>query len=118
MNLLVLLLTSSSLVYGNVFELKETSARFRLQITATELSFEGESLRKKIPIQTCNLALAKNLNSEILSVLPEKKIETGIAFAVDGKAVQVDPKSELGKMIFAMEPRITRFILEAKKACN
>jgi hypothetical protein len=114
----ILLFLLSSLALANVFQLKETSSRFILEIRPDVLFFESESLQKKFVIRPCNENLAKTLNAELLALLPDTKIEKGISFEVDKRLFNVAPGSELGKRILAMGPRILRFTLEEYRACK
>lgn len=117
MKILVLFLISLP-VYSNVFSLKETGARFDLEITKTHVTFHSEATDFKTNIRKCNEVLAKTLNGELISKIPNLPAESGMILKVDEKEIQFDPATDLGRMVFAMDARILRFKAEEKEACK
>lgn len=105
-------------VYSNTFVLKDTSARFTLSISKTEIKYDSESLKKTFEIKPCNLDLAKRLNAEIISKLPDRSATEGFAFLVDDKEFKVPLKSELAGLVTMMEPKILSFSVEEREACK
>jgi hypothetical protein len=105
-------------VYSNTFVLKDSSARFTLSISKTELKYVSESLKKTFEIKPCNLDLAKRLNAEIISKLPGRSSADGFTFLVDDKEFKVPVKSELASLVTFMEPKILSFAVEEKEACK
>lgn len=105
-------------VYSNTFELKQTNARFTLSITKTELKYVSEAMTKSFPLKACNLELAKRLNAEIISKLPEKNQSEGLDFLVDDKEMKIPLKGELAGLVTTMDPKIIQFAVEEKEACK
>lgn len=114
----LLLILISLPAYSNTFELKDTNARFTLSISKTELKYVSEALTKSFAIKPCNLELAKRLNSEIISKLPEKSHGEGLEFLVDDKEFKLPMKGQLAGLVTAMDPKIIQFGVEEKEACK
>ena len=104
--------------YSNTFVLPETGARFSLKITKTDLKYESEAMTKTISLKPCSLDLAKKLNAEIISKLPDKSEKSGLKFLIDDRELMLSPKSELAGLVTMMDPRILRFAIEEKEACK
>ncbi len=105
-------------VYSNTFVLKDTSARFTLSISKSELKYISESMTKSFAIKPCNIELAKKLNAEIISKLPDKSSGEGLAFLVDEKELKIPLKSELASLVTLMDPKILSFAVEEREACK
>lgn len=105
-------------VYSNTFQLVDSGARFTLKISKSELAYNSEALSKTFKLKDCSLPLAKDLNSEILALLPAKPSEKGFKFLVDGKEIQVSKEDKLSSKILAMDSRMIRFTVEEKAACK
>lgn len=114
----LLLILISLPAFSNTFQLVDTGARFTLNISKTDLTYQSEAMNKKFSLKDCNLSLAKDLNSEMISKIPSKIPEKGFKFLVDDKEILVDKNSELGSKILAMDSRIIRFAVEEKVACK
>lgn len=105
-------------VYSNTFVLKDTSARFTLTVTKSELKYVSEVMTKSFPLKACNIDLAKRLNSEIISKLPGKSGAEGLEFLVDDKEIKIPLKSELASLVTLMDAKIIEFSVEEKEACK
>lgn len=105
-------------VYSNVFELAETGARFTLSITPQSIIYDSVALHEKVIVKKCNENLVTSLNAEILAKLPNENLNKGLNFKIDKNSLLVNPKSELGKIILAMDHRILRLLIEEKSACK
>jgi len=117
MKLLLLILISLP-AYSNTFVLKDTSARFSLSISKSELKYVSEAMTKSFVLNPCNLELAKKLNSEIISNLPDKSSVEGLTFLVDEKEIKIPLKSELASLVTLMDPKILSFAVEEREACK
>lgn len=104
--------------YSNTFELKDTNARFTLSISKTELRYVSEAMTKSFVLKPCNLELAKRLNAEIISKLPDKAGGEGLEFLVDDKEIKVPLKGQLASLVTMMDPKILQFAVEEKEACK
>lgn len=102
---------------ANSFELKNTSSRFKLQITKTFLFYGSEQIQKKVELKACNSSLAQNLNEQLLSFLPKENTEKGIPFFVDAKELLVKANSAKAKKILSMDQRMMEFFLEERRVC-
>ncbi len=98
-------------LYSNTFELKHTSARFKLDITPEELRFKSEILTKKYRLTPCSLELARELNGELLGSIGVK--ESDLDFWVDGKKLR-GPSS----LLLIMNEKILAFSLKEQELCK
>ncbi len=117
MNFILILLFSFP-IFANRFSLKDTGARFELEISPSIVSFKSESSKRSFKVTKCNVKLAEVLNAELLSKLSSKEVLKGLPFYVDERAVIIDPESDLGKVVLMMDTRILRFAVEEKEACK
>lgn len=104
--------------FSNTFQLVDSGARFTLEITKSDLTYQSEALNKKFTLKDCSLPLAKDLNSELIAKIPSSLPEKGLKFLVDEKEIRVEKNSELASRILAMDSRIIRFVVEEKVACK
>lgn len=105
-------------VYSNSFKLPDTGSRFSLKISASELVYESEGMRKTFALKDCNIVYARQLNAELIKKLPKVAGTQGLKFIVDDKTFFLDPKSDLASTVTMMDPRIQQFSIEEREACK
>ena len=105
-------------VYSNTFQLMGSGARFTLKISSKEITYSSEAFTKEFKLKECNLPLAKDLNSELISLIPSNPGDTGLKFMVDGKVINIGKEDKLLERIAAMDSRMIRFSVEEKRACR
>jgi hypothetical protein len=106
-----LLLLFSLPLYSNTFELKETSARFILEINPEQLMYQSETLTKKFALTPCSLELAQEVNSELVNSIGTK--ESDLDFWVDGKKRR-GPSS----ILMVMSEKVLAFSLKEHELCR
>jgi hypothetical protein len=104
--------------YSNTFKLRQTGARFTLDISPEAIQYESEAITKFLPVKKCNEVLVKTLNSELLADLPGLDLKSGLDFEIDNIPFFIDPDSAFTKNILMMDSRIQRFLLDEKALCN
>jgi hypothetical protein len=98
-------------LYSNTFELKDTSARFKLEITPKELRFESEIMTKKFILTPCSLEFARELNDEFLGSIEVK--DSDLDLWVDGKKLR-GPSS----LLTIINEKILAFSLKEQEICQ
>jgi hypothetical protein len=105
---------------ANRFSLNMVGQRFTLSISENELTYESESLRKKIPGKPCNKRIFTRFNEEILLSLPKVKSlnsDPGLNFKVDDMDIPLSSNDKILKLLLAMDIRIHQLLIEESKSC-
>lgn len=78
------------------------------------------SLSKQLDreMKTCNLALIRALNAELMALVPAKEEPTGLTFQIDGNTHTVSPAGKESRVLLFMNERMKLFEAEEAKACG
>lgn len=110
-------LLATPLLLANTFRLEKTNARFNLKVSHDVVVYESESMSEKWILKDCSRELAKNLNEELFSALPQTENLKGIPFYLDNVRYVLDPKSNLARMAVSMDARMLLFTAMLEKKC-
>lgn len=103
---------------ASVFELKETSARFKLTMNKDGLVYNSESFHKIFKSKKCNQNQLSNFSREFIRMIPERSEKEGLSFYINGDKTLIKYGGTAASRILSMDATILVLELQVSKTCR